>query len=156
MFPPFLSVLASWKPEDLRSLQNLECFHFIVIDWCTMIKNSTFLSKCAGDEAVTIARHFGARYQNDTQVRCYSNSYIVHCEEGSHIHSLMNLLSANLNMIFKTKMKNLQLLKISKKWKWPETVERMRIHSNALIHGEVMILLLSIYLRFLEVNIPAH
>ena len=65
-----------------------------------MIKNSTFLSKCAGDEAVTIARHFGARYQNDTQVRCYSNSYIVHCEEGSHIHSLMNLLSANLNMIF--------------------------------------------------------
>ena len=65
-----------------------------------MIKNSTFLSKCTGDETVTIARHFGARYQNDTQVRCYSNSYIVHCEEGSHIHSLMNLLSANLNMIF--------------------------------------------------------
>ena len=32
MFPPFLSVLASWKPEDLRSLQNLECFHFIIID----------------------------------------------------------------------------------------------------------------------------
>ena len=65
-----------------------------------MIKNSTFLSKCTGDETVTIARHFGARYQIDTQVRCYSNSYIVHCEEGSHIHSLMNLLSANLNMIF--------------------------------------------------------
>ena len=80
-----------------------------------MIKNSTFLSKCTDDETVTIARHFEARYQNDTQVRCYSNSYIVHCEEGSHIHSLMNLLSANLNMIFKTKMKNLQLLKISKK-----------------------------------------
>ena len=65
-----------------------------------MIKNSTFLSKCTGNETVTIARHFGARYQIDTQVRCYSNSYIVHCEEGSHIHSLMNLLSANLNMIF--------------------------------------------------------
>ena len=103
--------------------------------------------------------HFGARYQNDTQVRCYSNSYIVHCEEGSHIHSTAWwTCSVQISIwFFNTKMKNLQLLKIwKKKWKWPETVERMRIHSNALIRGEVMILLLSIYLRFLEVNIPAH